>query len=355
MLCLKSQFICFFSQEMSKPDQIAGRRKSTLRVAALVHPRVLATSVSLPLEILKAASESSPSRPRLKVLTQLVAKKGAALELSEGFTLKTVSPKKLVLPDVLIIPAIWRNPRWVLHHEAWQVDVIKRCIDHGSWVACVGTGSFLLAASGALDHCAATTHWHWFDDFERNFPTVRLRRDQLITQSNHLFCVGSVNSVADLMVYLCTQLFSSATARTIENQFSPEIRRRFAPHGLGRDGDSHTDEKVMDAQLALGEKLAEPLDLNALATSLQISPRTLNRRFKEAAGVTPSTYLTQLRIEEARALLMDTNLSMAEIGWQVGYKDPSRFAQHFRRHAGVSPRRYRAAVRGKRFEVPSPL
>ena len=336
----------------SKTEQTGGKGKSILRVAALVHPRVLATSVSLPLEILKAAAESSQSRPRLTVASQLISKEGEPLELVEGFTLQTVSRAELTLPDILIIPAIWRNPRWVLHHEEWQLDVIRRCIDHGSWVACVGTGSFLLAASGALEHRAATTHWHWFDDFERHFPAVRLRRDQLITQSSHIFCVGSVNSVADLMVYLCSQLFSSTAARTIENQFSPEIRRRFAPHEFGREGDSHTDEKVMDGQLALNERLSEPLDLTGLARSLGVSTRTLNRRFREATGVTPGTYLTQRRIEEARTLLMDTNLSIAEIGWQVGYRDPSRFTQHFKRHAGVTPRQYRAATRGKRFEVP---
>jgi transcriptional regulator GlxA family with amidase domain len=68
--------------------------------------------------------------------------------------------------------------------------------------------------------------------------------------------------------------------------------------------------------------------------------------------MSPGTYLTQRRIEEARSLLMETNLPVAEVGWQVGYRDPSRFAQHFKRLAGVNPRQYREAVRGKRFELP---
>jgi len=329
-----------------------GDHSDSLRVAALAHPRMLATSISLPLEILRAAAESSPSRARSKVVIQIAAKKAGLLELVDGLKLQTASHKQFVLPDVLIIPAIWRNPRWVLHHEAWQLEVIKACVDHGSWVACVGSGSFLLAAAGALDHKEATTHWHWFDKFKQLFPSVRLRRDQLITQAARIFCVGSVNSVADLMVYLCAQLFSPATARQIENQLSPEIRRRFAPHELGRGGDSHADEKILDAQLMLANQLDQPLNLSTLAAASGLSVRTLNRRFKQASGMSPGTYLTQRRIEEARSLLMETNLPVAEVGWQVGYRDPSRFAQHFKRLAGVNPRQYREAVRGKRFELP---
>jgi len=329
-----------------------GDHSDSLRVAALAHPRMLATSISLPLEILRAAAESSPSRARSKVVIQIAAKEAGLLELVDGLKLQTASHKQFVLPDVLIIPAIWRNPRWVLHHEAWQLEVIKACVDHGSWVACVGSGSFLLAAAGALDHKEATTHWHWFDKFKEQFPSVRLRRDQLITQAGRIFCAGSVNSVADLMVYLCAQLFSPATARQIENQFSPEIRRRFAPHELGRGGDSHADEKILDAQLMLANQLDQPLNLSTLAAASGLSVRTLNRRFKQASGMSPGTYLTQRRIEEARSLLMETNLPVAEVGWQVGYRDPSRFAQHFKRLAGVNPRQYREAVRGKRFELP---
>lgn len=323
----------------------------TLRVAALAHPRMLATSVTLPLEILRAAAQASRRRPKPDVELQLLAQQSGPLALADGLRVLTDRFDQLERPDVLIVPAIWRNPRWVLKHHSWQIDVLRRCMEEGSWVCAVGSGSFLLAETGALNGQVATTHWHWFDEFAHRYPEVRLRRDQLITQSGRLFCVGSVNSIADLMVYLSGLLFSRDTALSIENQFSPEIRRRFSPHALSEHGAAHDDEKVMDVQLMLRAAIAEPLRLPALATAVGLSSRSLGRRFKAAVGLSPSQYLHQLRIEEARALLHHSNLSIAEVGWTVGLKDASAFSQQFKRAVGVSPRRYRVAVRGKTFTV----
>jgi transcriptional regulator GlxA family with amidase domain len=76
-----------------------------------------------------------------------------------------------------------------------------------------------------------TTHWQWFDTFAHRYPRVQLERRQLITQSDNVFCVSSVNSVADLMVYLCGELFSPRVARHIENQFHLKFDSAFPLSG----------------------------------------------------------------------------------------------------------------------------
>ena len=84
--------------------------------------------------------------------------------------------------------------------------------------------------------------------------------------------------------------------------------------------------------------------------SLELSPRTLARRFRHATGMTPLAYLQSRRIAAARDLLRHSNLPVGDIAWQVGLQDVSYFSQLFRRHCGVSPLKYREAVRGKLFE-----
>ena len=64
-----------------------------------------------------------------------------------------------------------------------------------------------------------------------------------------------------------------------------------------------------------------------------------------------SAYLQGLRIATARDLLRNSNLSISEIAWQVGLQDVSYFSQLFRRHKGMTPQSYRAAVRGKLFAL----
>ena len=87
-----------------------------------------------------------------------------------------------------------------------------------------------------------------------------------------------------------------------------------------------------------------------LAKHLKLSPRTLNRRFKQATGISPQAYLQGQRITGAKDLLRHSNLSVADIAWRLGLHDVSYFSQLFRRHSGMSPLRYRQAVRGKLFD-----
>jgi len=329
----------------------AHSQTGVLSLAALVHPRMLATSITLPLEILRAAAQAHRAHRRTKVQLTLLAETSGYLELADGLSLRTEQAEANFRPDILLIPAIWRNPRWVLTKHAWQLPLIKHYAELGSQICSVGSGSFLVAETGVLDGGSATTHWRWLDQFAETFPKVRLRRDQLITQHGQVFCVGSVNSIADLMVYFSGQLFSREVAVSIENQFSPEIRRRFTPHGLTGSNNEHTDEQILDAQLALRQQLQNPPTLTSLAQATGLTPRTLNRRFKAATGITPREYLNQARIEEAQSLLHHSNLPIAEVGWQVGFRDAGRFAAYFRQRIGVTPRDYRTAVRGKSFNA----
>jgi len=325
-----------------------------ITLLALAHPRMLATSITLPLEIIRAAAHASPPKTRSEVCIKLVGKRTETLPLAQGLSIPVTEDDAITIPDILLIPAIWRHPRWVLHHHPWQLDVIRRCVEGGSWVCSVGAGSFLLAEAGVLHEGVATTHWHWFDTFETTYPNVALRRDQLITQQGRIFCVGSVNSIADLMVYLAGQIFSRATATTIENQFSPEIRRRFSPHELLSSGETHQDEKILDVQWLIRSELKQSINLARLAKSCDMTTRTLNRRFRAATGMTPVHYQHTIRTEEAKALLLNTNLPVAEVGWQVGFRDASVFSRRFRTLAGVTPRQYRIAVRGKVFAIDPP-
>jgi len=325
--------------------------QKTFTVAALAHSRMLATSITLPLEILRAAAQASRERPTPTVSLCLMAETPGVVTLTDGLSLATQAIIPNLRPDVLLIPAIWRTPHWVLKHHYWQIRFINQAIQQGCLVCSVGTGSYLVAETGHLNGIQATTHWHYFDDFASNYPQVKLRRDQLITQSERIFCAGSVNSIADLMVYLAGKLFSPASARAVENQFSPEIRRRFTPHALTGVGDSHNDEKILDAQLYLRNRLQQRLQLSELADAVDLTPRTLTRRFKSAVGLSPGDYLNYLRMEEARTLLNHSNLSVADIAWSIGINDASQFSQRFKRDVGMTPRQYRQAVRGKTFSL----
>ena len=327
--------------------------------AAALYPQALATSITLPMEILQAASQmaSVHDRGASQVRFLLAGQELHPLTLGSGIVLQPdVTFAELPPLDLLLLPAIWRNPLPAVNAAQDLLRLLREQAAKGTRICSVGTGSYLLAEAGLLDGKAATTHWNYFEQFSRRYPAVELKTRHLITQSDNIYCVGSVNSIADLMVHIVEEWFGSHIARAIENQFSPEIRRSFRAAAYQNEADSsHHDEVVAQAQQWLQSHLSAPVSVATLAKDLQLSPRTLNRRFKRATGLTPLTYLQSLRISAAKELLRHSNLPIGDIAWQQGIADLSYFSQLFRRHSGMSPLQYREAVRGKLFapEVPS--
>jgi transcriptional regulator GlxA family with amidase domain len=273
------------------------------------------------------------------------------MTLSSGITLQPDTAFSDLPPlDLLLLPAIWRNPLPAVRGARDWLGLLREEAAKGTRICSVGTGSYLLAEAGLLNGRPATTHWNYFEQFSRRYPAVELKSRHLITQSDNIYCVGSVNSIADLMVHIVEDWFGSPIARAIENQFSPEIRRSFRAAAYQNEADSsHHDEDVAQAQQWLQSHLSSPVSMELLANHLQLSPRTLNRRFKRATGMTPLSYLQSLRVASAKDLLRHSNLTVGDIAWQQGIHDVSYFSQLFRRHCGMSPLKYREAVRGKLF------
>src|SRR5207253_402636 len=92
--------------------------------------------------------------------------------------------------------------------------------------------------------------------------------------------------------------------------------------------------------------LAFPLDLGTLATWAHMSRRSLSRRFREEAGVSPMAWLADARIDRAREILETTTEPVENIGRLTGLGAPASVRAAFHRRIGVSPKEYRAVWRG---------
>ena len=91
--------------------------------------------------------------------------------------------------------------------------------------------------------------------------------------------------------------------------------------------------------------LGESIDLSMLAGVAGLSVHHFARQFKQSIGVTPHHYLTQKRVERAQEMLVQTNLSLAEIAFAVGFFDQGHLARHFRHMFGTTPREFRWSQR----------
>ena len=326
-----------------------------MKLAFIISDQMLAASLFLPLEMWRAAEYAriASRKSGSKLDIQLVSADNlSSNSLADISLFPTAKLEDIEASDIVYLPALWRNPRPILDKSTELYKWLRRQFQGGSTLAAVGTGCCFLAEAGLLDGKSATTHWHYLDEFQRDYPRINLKRDYFITKSGSIFCAASVNALADVTVYLIERFYGTKIASLVERNFSHEIRRPYEKYRYF-DGDDlqHVDEMVVEVQLWMKRHMNELVDIPSLASFFGLSTRTLGRRFKIAIGKSPLRYLQKLRIETAKELLESTNLKVSEIAFRVGYHDQGYFSQLFRREMSVLPLQYRKTVRAKIFSI----
>lgn len=317
--------------------------------------KALGTSVALPMEMLHAADliKRIDGRGKRRLNMRLASLDGSNIALSGGLELVCGTRlRDIDETDLVIVPAMWGNPRGVVQGSRALIDWLQIQSARGTTMCAVGTGSYFLAEAGLLDHKVATTHWYYFDQFASLYPKVHLLRDRFITRAGNLYCAGSVNSVRDVMLYFIEEFWGADVAHQVSRHFTHEIKRSYSASFLRNAPQNiHDDESIVEIQEWMHGRHNADLTLEDIAAHFDISVRTLNRNFKKATGRSPMQYLQQVRIDNAKELLKATNLSIAEVAFSVGYPDSSYFSALFRRLMSLSPKEYRHLVRKKMFRV----
>jgi transcriptional regulator GlxA family with amidase domain len=100
--------------------------------------------------------------------------------------------------------------------------------------------------------------------------------------------------------------------------------------------------RLRRARDRMDREYAQPLDVPALARTAMMSPAHFSRRFREAYGETPYSYLMTRRVERAKALLRRGDLSVTDVCFTVGWTSLGSFSARFTELVGESPSEYRA-------------
>lgn len=102
------------------------------------------------------------------------------------------------------------------------------------------------------------------------------------------------------------------------------------------------DSKINSINRAIGwlkENYREPFSADILAREARMSVSAFHRHFKVVTSLSPLQYQKQLRLQEARRLILGTSLDAAAVGFEVGYESPSQFSREYRRLFGAPPGR----------------
>ena len=243
--------------------------------------------------------------------------------------------------DLLLIPTIGDSIDKVLKQNAKLLPHLQRLAATEADIASNCSGAFFLAEAGLLDGKTATTHWGYADKFKSDYPLVDLQDNQFVTQSGNIFCAAGGSAFYDLALLLieryCGREVSTQVAKTQIIDSKRGSQNSYTNVTLHKP---HGDTLVKQVQEYIENNFDQPLQVSDLATIVNVTPRTLNRRFQTSIDMRPIEYIQAVRIEQAKRLLELGDVTIKSLAEQVGYDDISSFTRLFKRATELTPKEY---------------
>ncbi|MFM0290784.1 transcriptional regulator FtrA [Paraburkholderia megapolitana] len=240
----------------------------------------------------------------------------------------------------IVVPG-WRDPDETPPEPLLRK--IRAAYRRGARLCSICSGVFVLAAAGVLDGKTVTTHWRYAEKLQKRYPQLNVKPDALYVDEGQVITSAGSAAGIDMLLHLVRRDYGSAIANRVAQRLVVPPHReggqaQFLPRPLPAD-DSGRLAKLMDW---VRVNPALPHTLHSLAKHAAMSPRTLQRQFRDATGMAPYEWLLRERVAIARELLeTHARLPMARIAERAGFGSEESLRRHFRRIALTSPGAYR--------------
>ncbi len=219
---------------------------------------------------------------------------------------------------------------------------LRRQDRSGMDLGAICTGGHVLAEAGLLDGYRCTIHWENLAAFTENFPDIEVSAQLFEVDRNRFTCAGGT-AAADMMLFLIAHQHGQDLANEVAEQIMHERIRshdeRQQMSVANRIGARHS--KLANIISTMQQNLEEPLTRTALASDAGLSTRQLERLFRRYLNRSPARYYLELRLQRARQLLLQTNMSVMNVALACGFVSASHFTKCYRAYFGRTPYRER--------------
>ena len=221
---------------------------------------------------------------------------------------------------------------------------LRREARRGVTVAGLCTAGYTMAKAGLLDGKKATIHWENQDSFAEEFEEVQLTKSIFVVDGNRITTAGGTASI-DLMIKLIADDHGEELANAVADlQIYSAIRTDQDTQRLSiptRIGVRHP--KLSRVIQMMEKNIEEPISPAILAKDVGMSTRQLERLFRRYLSRSPKRYYMELRLQKARNLLMQTDMTVINVALACGFASPSHFSKCYRSHYDTTPYRERGS------------
>lgn len=232
-----------------------------------------------------------------------------------------------------------------------MLNWLRREARRGVTVGGLCTAAHTLARAGLLDGKKATIHWENQDSFAEEFEDVTLTKSVFVIDGNRITTAGGTASI-DLMLKLIADDHGEELANAVADQLiyssirtDQDTQRLSIPTRIGV-----RHPKLSRVIQIMEQSIEEPISPATLARDVGLSTRQLERLFRRYLDRSPKRYYMELRLQKARNLLMQTDMSVINVALACGFASPSHFSKCYRAHYGTTPYRERG-TQGARLSI----
>lgn len=240
---------------------------------------------------------------------------------------------------VIVIAGFDHWPQPDRRLKNWLRGLDRRGVSLGA----VDTGAFLLASAHLLGTVKTVVHWESADALLEMFPELTLSPKRYEIQGQRFLCVGGT-AVLEMMIALLERTHGAALAARVADRLM-HVRSRNGYQTelpVAPDPARVDDPDVIKAIKIMETRIESVSNIAEIASSAKLSKRTLERKFRQVLGRTPSQVYLECRLQHAQRLLRNTDLQIREVALASGFSSMSYFCrcykQHFRRRPGSDRR-----------------
>ncbi len=230
---------------------------------------------------------------------------------------------------------------------------LRREARRGVAIGGLCTASYTLAKAGLLDGKRATIHWENQDSFLEEFEDVRLTKSVFVIDGNRMSTAGGTASI-DMMLKIIAADHGEEVANTVADQLiyssirtDQDTQRLSIPTRIGV-----RHPKLSQVIQMMESNIEDPISPADLAEEVGMSTRQLERLFRRYLNRSPKRYYMELRLQKARNLLMQTDMSVINVALACGFASPSHFSKCYRAHYKTTPYRERGSQGSPALSAP---
>ncbi len=228
------------------------------------------------------------------------------------------------------------------------VGWLRREARRGLIIGGLCTAAYPMAKAGLLDEKKATIHWENQDSFAEEFLEVELTKTVFVCDGNRYTTAGGTSSI-DLLLKIIADEHGEELANAVADQMiyssirtDQDTQRLSVPTRIGV-----RHPKLSKVIQMMEINIEEPISPSILAKDVGMSTRQLERLFRRYLDRSPKRYYMELRLQKARNLLMQTDMSVINVALACGFASPSHFSKCYRAHYDTTPYRERGSHAAK--------